>query len=147
MKQILVAIDHSEPSLAALDFAAGLAGKLDAELVLLAVLRDPGRADPGLEAYARTEQIYESPTALALEAARGHLAGVRGRATKKGARRISVEVAVGDAAEEILSFAKQGQVDLIVLGSRGHGRLVGLLLGSVAQKVVALATCPVAVVH
>jgi nucleotide-binding universal stress UspA family protein len=41
--------------------------------------------------------------------------------------------------------AQRENADLIVVGSRGHGRLAGLLLGSVAQKVIAHASCPVLV--
>jgi nucleotide-binding universal stress UspA family protein len=49
----------------------------------------------------------------------------------------------GDAAESILSLAKKKKADVIVLGRRGMGRLSGLLLGSVSQKVNQLAECAV----
>ena len=75
------------------------------------------------------------------------LVEIRDRAAAKGARRISIEVFVGEPAERILACANARQADLIAIGSRGHGRLVGLLLGSIAQKVVALARCAVLVVH
>jgi len=54
---------------------------------------------------------------------------------------------VGHAADEILKFAKKENVDLIVMGSRGHGSFVSLLLGSVAQKVIAHSDRPVMIVH
>ncbi len=75
------------------------------------------------------------------------LVGVRVRAVAKGARHVSTEAFAGDPAEQILAWADARQADLIALGSRGHGRLAGLLLGSVTQKVVALARCAVLVVH
>jgi nucleotide-binding universal stress UspA family protein len=84
---------------------------------------------------------------IAVDSMREELAGVRDRAAAKGALHISTDVFVGDPAEQILACANARQADLIALGSRGHGRLAGLLIGSVAQKVVALARCPVLVVH
>ncbi len=147
MKRILVAVDLSEPSLRAVDLAADLAAKYDAELVLLTVRHEIAGRDPGMEAYARLEHIQEPVPTIAIESMREGLTGVRDRASAKGARHMSTEVFVGDPAEPILACADRRQADLIALGSRGHGRLAGLLLGSVAQKVVALARGPVLVVH
>jgi nucleotide-binding universal stress UspA family protein len=129
------------------DLAADLAAKYDAELVLLTVGHEIIGPDPGMEAYARMEHIQEPVPTVAIESIRGGLAGVRDRAAAKGAQHISTDVFVGDPAEQILACANTRQADLIALGSRGHGRLAGLLLGSVAQKVVSLARCAVLVVH
>ena len=147
MKRIIAAVDRSEPSLRAVDLAADLANKYDAELVLLTVGHVITGPDPGMEAYARMEHIREPTLTLLIEAIRDDLAEARDRAAARGARRISTEVFTGDPAAQILASASAGHTDLIVMGSRGHGRLTGLLLGSVAQKVVALAHCPVLVVH
>jgi nucleotide-binding universal stress UspA family protein len=147
MKRIVVAVDRSEASLRAVDFAADLASKYDAELVLLTVGREVVGSDPGFEAYARMEHVQEAMPSVIIESIRNELVSVRDRAAAKGAQQISIEVAVGEPAAQILAAANVGQVDLIVLGSRGHGRLAGLLLGSVTQKVVALAHGPVLVVH
>ncbi len=147
MIRIVVGVDLSEPSLRAVDLAADLAGKYDAELVLLTVGHDIAGPDPGLEAYARMEHIQEPVATIAVESLREGLADVQHRAAAKGAAHISTDVFIGDPAEQILAYADSRQVDLIALGSRGHGRLAGLLLGSVTQKVVALAHCAVLVVH
>lgn len=147
MKRIVAAIDHSEASLRAADLAAELAGKYGAQLVLLLVGRDIGAPDAGVEAYAKIEHIQERTPTLVIESLRETLTSISERATAHGARHVSTEVAVGDPAEQILAFAKDERADLIVMGSRGHGRLAGLLLGSATQKVVPLATCPVLVVH
>jgi nucleotide-binding universal stress UspA family protein len=53
----------------------------------------------------------------------------------------------GSAAEEILKAAKDMKADIIVMGSRGHGKLGSLLLGSVAQKVLSLSEVPVLIVR
>lgn len=147
MKRIVAAVDLSEESLRALDIAADLAAKYDAELVLLNVMHDIVGPDPGIEAFARMEHIREPLPTLEIEAMREKLSTVCERAAAKGARRVSSDVFIGDPAEQILACAAAAQADLIALGSRGHGRLVSLLLGSVAQKVVALARCAVLVVH
>ncbi len=146
MQRIVAAVDRSDPSMRAADLAADLAAKYRAELVLLIVGRDVTAPDPGMEAFARMEHIQEPLPVLELESLRDRLAPVRDQALQKGVSRISVEALAGDPAHQILEFAKDASADLIVLGSRGHGRLAGLLVGSVAQKVVALAHCPVLVV-
>lgn len=60
-----------------------------------------------------------------------------------GAQRVGRRVASGDPAEAILEAARDTGADLIVMGSRGLGRLGGLVLGSVSAKVAAAAECPV----
>lgn len=67
---------------------------------------------------------------------------LRAAAAPPGVERIA---AWGDPAETILECAREA-VDLVVLGRRGRGRLAGLLLGSVSQKLVSLAPCAVMVV-
>ncbi len=143
MKRILAAVDGSDPALKGVDLAAGLAAKDDAELVLLAVVREIPA--PGLDAYIRAEHIREPATVLPLAAADEILSRARTRAARKGAKRVVVEADLGDPATRIIEAARDRKADAIVVGSRGHGRLAGLLTGSVAQKVVSLAPCTVIV--
>ena len=60
---------------------------------------------------------------------------------------IHTELIEGDAAEAIIEVATTRNSDVIVMGSRGLGRLVGLVLGSTSQKVVSHAPCPVLIVR
>ncbi|MBI3515750.1 MAG: universal stress protein [Proteobacteria bacterium] len=147
MKRILAAVDGSDQSLKAVDFAADLAAKYGADLGLIAVVAEVSIGDPGLAEYARAEHLRAPGAQLPLAAADNILRRARDRAAVAGAARISVEAAVGDPATQIVAATKDRGTDLVVVGSRGHGRLVGLLLGSVAQKVLSLAPCPVVVVR
>jgi nucleotide-binding universal stress UspA family protein len=60
---------------------------------------------------------------------------------------IHTELIEGDAAEAIIDVAKIRNSDVIVMGSRGAGMLVGLVLGSTTHKVVSHAPCPVLIVR
>src|SRR5271165_4594152 len=90
MERILVGVDGSQASLKAVDFAADLANKYNAELILLTVVPhfSPG-VDPAFEEYARLEHIQEPATELALAAAKAVLDGARRAAQAKGASRIA----------------------------------------------------------
>lgn len=54
---------------------------------------------------------------------------------------------IGHAAESIAELAREGKFDLVVMGSRGHGDIVNLVLGSVATKVLAKCTVPVLLIR
>jgi nucleotide-binding universal stress UspA family protein len=145
LERIIVAVDGSAPSLKAVALAADLAGKYGAELMLVAVTQELSAAMTAeLETYVRQERIDTELSSVHTESV---LAGARVEAQAKGATRISTRSSAGEPAEEIIRLAMHWRADLIVLGSRGHGRLAGLLLGSVAQKVLAYASCPVLVVR
>ena len=64
-----------------------------------------------------------------------------------GALVVVRSVHVGKPVQVIIDYAKEHEIDLIVLGTHGHTGLSHLLLGSVTEKVVRLATCPVLTVH
>ncbi len=61
--------------------------------------------------------------------------------------KFQTELLEGPVTEAIMNVAETRDADLIVLGARGMSSLEGLLLGSVSQKVIHHATCPVLVVH
>jgi nucleotide-binding universal stress UspA family protein len=135
----LVPIDFSEYSLHALDYAVELAGKLDARLTLLHVIQSlpVGGADMGVTLpYAYIENL-EAELRRSLES-------YRERITAKGLLSDSV-IVHGVPFQEIIEIAKARQVDLIIMGTHGRTGLLHVLLGSVAEKVVRLAPCPVLV--
>jgi nucleotide-binding universal stress UspA family protein len=149
MERIIAAVDGSTSSLKAVAVAADLAGKYGAELILLTVTPELSASSltAELATYIRQEQIDVPVGELATVSAENILAGARLHAQANGAGRISTCFSSGDPAEEIIFQAKGRHANLIVVGSRGHGQLAGLLLGSVAQKIVVHAPCPVLVVR
>jgi nucleotide-binding universal stress UspA family protein len=70
----------------------------------------------------------------------------RQRATGLHASMEKVHALVGDVAEELLSPIESHKPDVIIVGRRGRGRLTGLLLGSVSQKLASLSPMPVSIV-
>ncbi len=148
MERIIAAVDGSAASLKAVAVAADLASKYGAELILLTVTRGLSAAQTAeLETIIRQEQIDMPVGELATADAENILADARRYAQANGAGRVTICSSSGDPAEQIIAQANGRRADLIVVGSRGYGRMVGLLLGSVAQEVVAHASCPVLVVR
>src|SRR3974377_496139 len=96
MERILVVVDGSAASLKAVDLAADLANKYNAELILLTVVPHfSPEVDPALEEYARVEHIQVPATELALAAAESVLDGARRAAQAKGATPSAAEPAFG----------------------------------------------------
>jgi nucleotide-binding universal stress UspA family protein len=147
MDRILATTDGSDRSLGAVKVAAELAVELDADLVILAVDIEPSAADDaGLREFAKTEHFRDLADVLPIMRAE-HLDAARDLAAKVGAKRVRTTSRIGDPAEEIIAQAKSDRSDLVVVGSRGLGRLSGLLLGSVSQKLASLAPCSVLIVR
>src|SRR5512140_1522598 len=114
-KRILCPVDFSETARAAMETAIELASKFDAEIVLVHAYPIPGYTFPDGSAVASSRMLQE----LADEATR-HLEEWRQLAVKAGAKRVSVETAVGDPAGEIVRLATELKADLVVMGT--HGR-------------------------
>jgi len=142
MKHILAATDGSAGGDRAVDAAAEFAKSRGVGLLILNVQEHPSQAE--VEAFASAEHVGQSEVAELT--ARGILARALQRATRAGSVEIRTKFEIGDPTEVILQTAKQENADAIVVGKRGRGPLVGLLLGSVSQKLVSLAPCSVIVV-
>lgn len=136
---ILLGVDGSEHALRAARTAGDLARNMESKIIRVVVAFDPippYLGEPNLQA-AITARMKEAETILkkALEAV-GETPG-----------EVHTEILESSPAEAILDVAKTREVDLIVMGSRGIGRLKGLLIGSQSQKVVQHALCPVLIVR
>jgi nucleotide-binding universal stress UspA family protein len=144
MKFVLVGTDGSASAGRAVSLAAQIARTFDATLHIVNVLEGYGKADDELECQpaGAPPQSFETRSATASEI----LKSARERAAALGAPRIEIESRTGPVAATILEIARDENADTIVVGKRGHGRVAGLLLGSVSQKIVCEAFCPVVVV-
>ncbi|QXJ31168.1 universal stress protein [Saccharolobus shibatae] len=138
MKRILVGYDGSENAERALDFAIELASKFSARLFVVEVIDltlfyNSGILPP-LEATKSLEEKAKKDVKKAIEKAKSKGVDAEG---------ITLE---GDPAHSILEFAKDNQIDVIVIGSRGLSKVQRIFLGSVSNKIVQESKIPVIVV-
>jgi nucleotide-binding universal stress UspA family protein len=142
--RILVPIDFSAASNAALALAKRMATTSGASLDLLHVLEDPFNA----AAYAT--DVYAAPPAGLtdswLEGAQG-LLDTQLTPDEQVFFRSTQEARFGSPARDIVNYAAANDIDLIVMGTHGHGGVHHLLVGSVTERVVRAAPCPVLTVR
>jgi universal stress protein A len=135
---ILVPTDFSDASIAAQRYAAGLAEAFGSRVHLLHVVQDPYVQPWAAEAFgvslAGVLERWEDD-------ARAQLQQLAGDAP------IECVTRVGHPFVEILSYAAEHRIDLIVMGTHGRGPVAHMLLGSVAERVVRKAPCPVLTVR
>ncbi len=142
-KRICCPIDFSDASRAAMEVAADLARRFEADLMLLHAYPIPGYTFPDGSVVASPKMMQD----LA-DQAQKHLEEWRLEAEKLvGAPRVTSEKAVGEPAAEILEAARDARADLIVMGTHGRTGLEHALMGSIAERVVRRALCPVLTVR
>jgi universal stress protein A len=143
LKRILVATDFTECSQAAVEQGRALAAAFDASLHLLHIVTAPLQ-----EVWACYAPGVEFLTVVRdLEAeARRRLEGVAAAGTPCRDR-VIVATTWGDPSDEILKYAREHQIDLIVCGTHGRRGWDHMVMGSVAERLVRLAPCPVLTVH
>jgi len=137
-KRILLAVDGSDHALRAAKVAADLARSMKSELrVVIAYEPIPWYlGEPNLQGAINARLKDAQNILQKAVAAAGDMPD-----------EIHTELIEGDSAEAIIEVAKTRNSDVIVMGSRGLGRLAGLVLGSTSQKVVSHAPCPVLIVR
>jgi len=133
LANILVPADFSETSDRALEYGKNLAKKLNSKLYLLHVVEEieyyPGFVMPPIFEELKNHAISEL----------NKLA----KPLKEEGMDVQVEVKIGKSWQQIVNTAKANSVDLIVIGTHGRTGLSHVLLGSIAEKVVRRASCPV----
>lgn len=143
---ILVPVDFSPYSEAALVFAADLADCVGKSLLVLHVVHDPGD-EPGYYNRALKKKQLQRIEDAAAEMLEAFLAKVKKRLPDSKPLQQTQSVLVkGLPRNRILEVAEQKKAGMIVMGSKGETGLKRLALGSVAERVVQLASVPVTVV-
>jgi nucleotide-binding universal stress UspA family protein len=137
IQRILVPTDFSDCARRALDYAAELANRLSASIVVAHIYVPPVVYMP--------EGVWAMPDAFPdarkdLEQAMARLAA---QVREKKVAQVETVIVEGDPSHEIVKVAQQQKCDLVVLGTHGRTGVRHLVLGSVAEKVVRRSTCPV----
>ncbi|HCO43315.1 MAG TPA: universal stress protein [Gammaproteobacteria bacterium] len=137
IRRIVVPLDFSDPALGALSYAASLGQTFGAELVLTYVAEPPPFAPDLTESHGYEQRVAARAEANLRELTQTHV--------DQGAKARYV-VRFGRPAQEIAALAREEQADLIIIATHGRSGLKHLV-GSVTEKLVRLASCPVLVTH
>jgi universal stress protein A len=140
--RIIVPTDFSDCAEDAWALAQRLAGPFSAELILVHVLADPPPHEEGPFNLDRAEKVYEGGRQWVED----HLAAWAAKARDK-ALNTRVVLRVGAPDREVVALAADELADLVVIGTHGRGGIDRALLGSVADRVVRTAPCPVLTVR
>jgi nucleotide-binding universal stress UspA family protein len=142
LKNILVATDFSAPSVVALNYGRDLARAFGARLHVLHVVDDV-LMHYSLEGGLIGEDLQKDLEKVACR-------DLENQITDDDRRTLAVTPVVQanvGAASGIVEYAKKNAIDLIITGTHGRGAVTHLLMGSVAERVVRIAPCPVLTVH
>jgi nucleotide-binding universal stress UspA family protein len=142
--RILVPVDLMEGSRAILDYAVQLARPFNASIEVMHAWEPPQYVAPDL-LVAAPGWNPQSLEKTALEAARKELDSLIG--SLNAPVPITHRLEVGEPAAAVLRVSEAGGFDMIIMGTHGRRGLPRLLLGSVAQKIIARAHCPVLTLH
>ena len=144
-KKILVALDGSSHAQQALDTAAQLALRCEAELLLFHAMQlQPLRAD---FAGVVSKAAHDAYLNIAREQADAILGEGEQQAQALGVQQVQRIAEEGEPGAAMMRAAESAGVDLLVVGTRGLTGLRGLTMGSVAHRVTSAASCPVMVVR
>jgi nucleotide-binding universal stress UspA family protein len=142
IKKILFPVDFTENSKKVLPHVKYLAEKLGARIYLIHVVRGPEEFT-GFEMGTAWFSTFEAELVEGAEKAMERLVDE----DMTGVKDVERYVAVGEVAEEIISYAEKIGADMIVMGTHGRKGLEKILFGSVARGVVQGASCPVLTIN
>ncbi|WP_417908511.1 universal stress protein [Candidatus Electronema sp. PJ] len=147
VKTVVTPVDFSDNAKMIADSAGYMAGKFGAELHLVFVLQNfedySGFFVPPVNLPNLEKELLESAQQKMEEFAES----CREKALAAGIAGLHSKVLTGDVAEEILQYAKEVHGNLIIMGTHGYKGLERIMFGSVADKVVKGACCPVMTIN
>jgi nucleotide-binding universal stress UspA family protein len=144
LKNVLVATDFSEPSDAALMYARAFARNFGATLHVVHVVGNVSSAAYGAEGYVASMPELQQEVE---DAARKQLDALLVDNDERPLPTRRVLLTSNAPAHAIVDYAAREHIDLIVTGTHGRGAVAHLLMGSVAERVVRTAPCPVLTVR
>ena len=146
LKKVLCPIDCSEGSRSALDYALFVSKHFSAELHVLHAWHVAHHVRPDLSVWAEAhgQQPITNVVASAAKAETEKFLASLDEATR---RTIKVHVEEGEAWRLIVDRARNGHFDMVIMGTHGRSGIAHLAIGSVAEKVVRHAPCPVLTVR
>ncbi len=136
-KNILVPVDGSELSEVAFDYAKEIGGRLDTDITILHVV------DPRETEFLSMHEAYVDHAAEIMNIRVGDVQKKLQRRPGRESKQISGVTVVGYPPEEILRYADEKDIDLIVMSTHGRSGIRRWVLGSVAEKVLQASTVPV----
>jgi nucleotide-binding universal stress UspA family protein len=145
IKNVMVAVDGSPPATRALALGADIAMRYGAGLHVVHVVAEVTVPEE-LEEFARTERVDRPDWVELGRVGEAVIGAARAEASAKGVQDVRTRVLTGDPPEQLLGYAHDHAINLLLMGRRGRGRIRGLLMGSVSAKVSSLAECPVVTV-
>ncbi len=147
IKRVLTPIDFSDNAAKIANDAAFIAGTFKAELILVFVAQNfedySGFFVPPVNLPNLEEELFESAQQRMTSFMEEHKAAFE----KCGVEKVTSKVLSGDVAEEILAYVVEKDIQLIVMGTHGYKGLEKIMFGSVADKVVKAASCPVMTIN
>ena len=143
MKKILIPIDGSDSSLEALVYAGSFASEFNITVYLMTVT-EPHHSiyDVYAEQVTLTQRVSEATTIL-----NQRLSETEKKAKKLGIPNIILRRCFGTPWEKIIEVAKKEAIDLILMGTHARTGIAHFLIGSVTEKVIRAAPCPVLVIR
>jgi nucleotide-binding universal stress UspA family protein len=143
LKKVLVPVDFSDTSDIALRYGKALAGAFGSSLHVIHVVQEPYAQPWAVEAYGFSMASLQEDW---IKEANAKLEGVLTSDDRRSLKATAITI-LGHPVSEILRFATDERIELIVMGTHGRGPLGHMVMGSVAERVVRHAPCPVLTVH
>jgi len=142
VKKILFPIDFASNFEPLVPWVSTLAGKFEATVYVLFVAQDLAHFASFYVPHGNIEEFQQQ----AIDSATKRMAAAVEEFGKKFPK-VETRVELGVPAEKILAFAEKEKIDMIVMGAHGRTGLERAIFGSVANKVVKSAPCPVLTIH
>lgn len=141
ISSILVCVDGTRAARKAIALSSEIARASNATLHLLHVVKEQHLPE-ALQDFVEAEKLTGPPEQVLHQIARHVLDDAVRLAEQAGAPQVTTEIMTGPVARTIIAYAKQRNVDMIAIGTRGGSDFDEVLLGGVSRRVSALAPCP-----